>query len=201
MAGKGALGSWTPGKPSSTRYAILVTILVAFSLFGGYFAGTRPTGQWRYFSLHPLLMTCGMVGFAGVGAVTKKLGGYTNTKIHGFLGVLSIFCNSAGLYVIYNNKVVNGYPHLHTAHGKIGLVVLTACLGLGAVGSLFLHPDYGVDKTNKTIRFWHKTASRAVLMLAWATAVFGLMQLVPHDPVSVAIYAVPLICLVPFTLM
>jgi len=26
-------------------------------------------------------MTLGMVGFAGIGAITKKLGGYTNTKV------------------------------------------------------------------------------------------------------------------------
>jgi hypothetical protein len=35
-------------------------------------------------------MTCGMVGSAGIGALTKKLGGYTNTKVR-LCCVYSIF--------------------------------------------------------------------------------------------------------------
>ena len=70
-----------PGKPSTTQYGILVVVLIAFSLGMGYVAGIQPTGQWRFFSWHPLLMTVGMVGLSGIGAVTKKLGGYTNTKV------------------------------------------------------------------------------------------------------------------------
>ena len=73
------------GKPQSSSskvpFSFLVTALVLFSLGGGYFAGLQPINQWRFFSWHPLLMTCGMVGCFGVGAVTKKLGGYTNTKV------------------------------------------------------------------------------------------------------------------------
>lgn len=47
----------------------------------GYTTGIQPAGEWRFFSWHPLLMTVGMVGCMGVGAVTKKLGGYENTKV------------------------------------------------------------------------------------------------------------------------
>jgi hypothetical protein len=60
---------------------VVVTSLVVFSLLAGYNAGIQPTGVWRFFSWHPFLMTCGMVGLAGIGAITKKLGGYTNTKV------------------------------------------------------------------------------------------------------------------------
>lgn len=45
-------------------------------------AGIQPKGAgWRSFSWHPMLMTCGMVGMIGAASVTKKLGGYTNTKV------------------------------------------------------------------------------------------------------------------------
>ena len=65
----------------------LTAAFVAYSLIVGYYAGTRPKGEWRYFSWHPFLMICGLVGCTGIASVTKKLGGYTNTKVrrNGFL--------------------------------------------------------------------------------------------------------------------
>lgn len=51
------------GKPmplATGKYVLFVSILVAHSLFGGYWAGTRPNGAgWRFFSWHPLLMMVG----------------------------------------------------------------------------------------------------------------------------------------------
>jgi hypothetical protein len=73
----------TATAPSASTYNILVVGLVSFSVAGGYLAGTQPNGEWRFFSWHPLLMTIGMVGLMGIGAITKKLGGYTNTKVNG----------------------------------------------------------------------------------------------------------------------
>jgi hypothetical protein len=70
-----------PGKPSTLRYQVTVAALIIFSLAGGYYAGTAAKGEWSFFAWHPMLMTCGMVGLAGIGAMTKKLGGYNNTKV------------------------------------------------------------------------------------------------------------------------
>jgi hypothetical protein len=70
-----------PSKPSILRYQTTVAALVIFSLAGGYYAGTAARGEWSFFAWHPMLMTCGMVGLAGIGAMTKKLGGYNNTKV------------------------------------------------------------------------------------------------------------------------
>jgi uncharacterized membrane protein len=115
------------------------------------------------------------------------------------LGWASIFASFAGLYCIYRNKENNGFEHLKTPHSRIGAFVVLNCVALGLAGGIFLHPDFGVDKTNKTIRKAHKTASRLVLLLAWMTAFFGLLQLT-QDYVTLALYGVPLIGLVPFTL-
>lgn len=66
--------------------------LFAYSVGGGYMAGIQPNGVgWRAFSWHPMLMTTGMVGMIGAGAVTKKLGGYTNTKLHAIFSWLGMF--------------------------------------------------------------------------------------------------------------
>jgi hypothetical protein len=42
------------------KYALLLVLISSHSLFGGYFAATRPEGAgWRFFSWHPMLMMCG----------------------------------------------------------------------------------------------------------------------------------------------
>lgn len=124
----------------------------------------------------------------------------TLKKIHGILGFLSIVMNLAGLYCIFQNKERNGYQHLKSTHAQVGLGVVLVHISLGMAGGIFLHPDFGMDKTNKTIRLAHKACSRLVLMLSWFTAGYGVWQLT-QDSTKVAIYGVPLIGLVPFVLM
>ena len=123
-----------PQPPSPTKYWSLVGALATFALVGGYFAGIEPEGQWRYFSWHPFLMTCGMVGVAGISAITKKRGGYANTKMHGIMGWASIMLSFSGIYVIYQNKENNGYEHLKSLHAQVGLALIVTCVGLGMAG-------------------------------------------------------------------
>jgi len=145
-------------------------------------------------------MTVGMIGCMGIATITKKLGGYTNTKNHGYLAALGITLSLGGLYAIYSNKNMWGKQHFTTTHGKAGLAVVLMALGAGLVGSVFLHPDFGVDKTNKSIRWMHKTFARCVLAAAWGTAVYGFYTLT-KDPIELALFAVPLLVLAPFTLV
>jgi hypothetical protein len=106
----------------------------------------------------------------------------------------------AGIYCIYLNKENNGYKHLQSPHAKMGLGVVITCACLGMAGGVFLHPDFGIDQQNKTIRLAHKTAARLTLILSWVTAIFGLFQL-KEDIVTIALYGLPLFALVPFVLM
>jgi hypothetical protein len=78
---------------------------------------------------------------------------------------------------------------------------MCSCIGLGLAGGVFLHPDFGVDKTNKTIRLVHKMASRIVLMLAWFTAFSGLQQMTPDNGLMWLPFGLPLLVLVPFVLL
>jgi Eukaryotic cytochrome b561 len=111
---------------------------------------------------------------------------------------MASFC---GIYCIYRNKEMNGYPHLQSSHSWAGAGVLISCVGLGMAGSVFLHPDFGIDKTNKVIRLAHKFASRVTLMMAWFTAFYGLYQMVPGQTSTLCMYGLPLLALVPFVLI
>jgi hypothetical protein len=183
-----------------THYKILIASFALFGIGGAYFAAIQPRGEWRSFSWHPFLMVLGLVGLSGASAVTKKLGGYQNTKLHGYLAWLGNLSALGGLYSIFQHKNQLGYNHFSSTHSIAGLIVIISCIGLGLVGGVVLHPDFGIDKTNKTIRWAHKFFARAVLMMAWFAAFTGLSQLT-SDWTTRLVFAVPLLLLVPFTLL
>ena len=83
---------------------------------------------------------------------------------------------------------------------RAGISAAASSVGLGLVGSLVLHPDFGMDKTNKTIRFAHKTGARATLFLAWVAAFSGLYKMT-QDAMMLILFAGPLLVFVPFVLM
>ena len=74
-------------------------------------------------------------------------------------------------------------------------------IGVGLVGGVVLHPDFGVDKQNQLIRKAHKLSSRALLMLAWAATLSGLKTLIGDDITTLALFAAPMVIAAPFTLM
>lgn len=106
----------------------------------------------------------------------------------------------SGMYIIYKNKENNGFKHLQTTHAWVGLFVMINCVGLGMAGGIILHPDFGIDKTNKTVRLAHKMASRLTLMAAWTNAFIGLYSMNVSNSMLV-MYGLPLILLVPFSLL
>lgn len=120
--------------------------------------------------------------------------------MHAILSWVGIFLSLGGLYAIYTNKNNMGRPHLTSWHSLFGIGAAASCIGLGMVGSVVLHPDFGMDKTNKTIRFAHKTGARFTLFLAWSAAFSGLYQMT-QAPGILVLYGAPLLVFVPFALM
>jgi len=45
-----------------------------------------------------------------------------------------------------------GKHHLTTTHALAGITTMAGCTMASISGGVFLHPDFGIDKTNKTIR-------------------------------------------------
>lgn len=83
-----------------------------------------------------------------------------------------------------------------------GLAVLIGCTMVGLVGGIVLHPDFGIDKQNGTIRKAHKLMSRGLLIVAWMATLSGLKTLIGDDDIKTLImFAAPLAVAAPFTLM
>ena len=87
-----------------------------------YFKNWSPLSNGKYYHS---LKSPGMVGMMGAGALTKKRGGYTNTKLHGIMAWVGMILAGCGLYVIYQNKENMGKQHFTTLHAKSELVDLT----------------------------------------------------------------------------
>mmetsp|Transcript_24336 Transcript_24336/g.55503 ORF Transcript_24336/g.55503 Transcript_24336/m.55503 type:complete len:183 (-) Transcript_24336:134-682(-) len=157
-------------------YLMMLTCLL-IGTGGGYLCGVTPGGSWSFFSWHPFLMMVSYISLMGMGALTKKLGGYKNTKMHGILSSVAVACAGGGYWVIYKNKENYGRPHLMTLHGKAGFGVLLGSVGAMLFGAIFLHPDFGTDKTNKTIRKFHKIFGRSMIAASYVVCILGLRTL------------------------
>lgn len=186
---------------SEERKNILVLAFSIFTFLAGYIVATQPSGAgWRFFSWHPFLMVFGFIGMMGSAAIIKKKGGYSNTKTHGIISSLGLLTSFAGLYVIYENKERMGKEHITTTHALCGIITISLAVMPALAGAIFLHPDFGIDKTNQLYRKVHKWFARIVIASAWTTCVFGLMQLT-SDLKILSIFAVPLAILAPMTLL
>jgi len=137
----------------------------------------------------------------GIAAITKKLGGYTNTKLHGMIASLGFFLSLGGLYAIYHNKNLYERPHFTSVHGKIGIAVVVGMVGPLLAGAVVLHPDFGIDKTNQTIRKIHKVFSRILMAVAWGNSLYGLYGMRSEHPMELIAYGLPLAILMPLTLL
>lgn len=120
--------------------------------------------------------------------------------LKGILAFVGSTLSWLGFYVIYKNKDQMGKPHFATYHAIGGMVCLVGSSMIGAVGSIFLHPDFGIDKTNKTIRFAHKTSARVLLFMAWLVAFSGLATLTT-DTIILGLFGIPLLAFAPFILL
>lgn len=164
--------SATMSSSAKTRYNNLLSPLAAYSLLAGVYAAMMP-GKWIWFSYHPFVMMLAFVLLAANATLVKKIGGYENTKIHGYSMSAACALAAFGWYVIHTNKDMAGKAHLLTIHGKLGVAVLISYLVLGAFGAIALHPDWGIMKTNKTIRTTHKYAGRVMTAISWFVCVLG----------------------------
>jgi hypothetical protein len=176
----------------------LVAAFIAFSIILGYFAASL--SGWSFFSWHPFLMITGFIGILGSSAIIKKQGGYTNTKLHAILSSTGLMMAFGGLYVIYKNKENIGHEHFISIHAHAGIMTIAVAVLPAIAGGVFLHPDFGIDKTNKTYRSAHKWSARIVMTSAWITALFGLMKLT-SDIKILATFIVTLVVLAPMTLV
>jgi cytochrome b561 len=129
---------------------------------------------------------------AGNAALQKRIGGYENTKLHGLLMFLAVAVSIFGWYVIYTNKETQKKQHVTTIHAKIGVTVLLGYISLAVVGAVALNPDFGILKTNKTVRLAHKLGGRALTAASWLACVLGFAKM-QSDPMYQVAFGLPLL--------
>lgn len=166
--------------------------LIVYGLLAGLYTGTYKTGGWNWFSWHPFCMVIGFVALAGNATLLKKVGGYQNTKYHGYLMFLATLVAGFGWYVIYDLKETNKKVHLASNHGLLGAIVLVGYTALAIFGAVTLNPDWGYLKTNQTVRLAHKWTGRLLTMMAWTACVTGYMGM-EREFMYQALFGLPLL--------
>lgn len=134
-----------------------------------------------WFGWHPAAMILGFIGLASNAIVIKKIGGAQNTRIHGYLMTGATALGLFGGYVIYSNKEMYHKPHYTTNHGKFGLLVILVYVSLGVAGAIFLHPDFGIMKSNQVIRKFHRYAGLIFTAGAWLCCCSGKFKNISQD--------------------
>lgn len=145
-------------------------------------------------------MIVGFVLLPGLAFLIKKAGGYTNTKNHGYLMALSTLKVCFGFYVIYSNKEAANKEHFTTTHGQLGLLVTLVYIGMALFSFPSLNVDWGVFKTNKTVRFAHKWTGRVATAASWYCCILGFNTMVA-DQTTQLLFAVPLAVFAFFVLL
>jgi hypothetical protein len=135
---------------NSSRNIVKALLFIFSAASSTYLVSLK--GEWIWFSWHPVSMIFAFIFLSGFAILTKKSGGYVNTKIHGLVMAASTALGCFGWYVIYTNKESFGKPHLVTLHAKIGVIVLIAYIALSCFSFPALNPDWGFLKTNKVVR-------------------------------------------------
>lgn len=67
-------------------------------LYSGYY---KTGGNFNWFSLHPLSMMMAFVALSGNAIMIKKVGGYVNTRNHGYLMGAATVLGLFGWYYHY----------------------------------------------------------------------------------------------------
>ena len=168
------LNSISKTEQNIAKYNALKYPIIAFGVIAVIYIASI-AGSWPlpWFYWHPIAMTTAFVPLALNAILIKRIGGYENTKMHGILMFISALLAAFAFYVIYTNKSMRNKPHFTSTHGQGGLLCLVLYFGIGLVGFLGLHPDFGFLKTNQNIRFAHKWAGKVAVAIGLLSLIFG----------------------------
>ncbi|KAM4021704.1 transmembrane reductase CYB561D2 [Anomaloglossus baeobatrachus] len=157
--------------------------LTAFA-FTIYIAYVSQLGT-SLFSWHPFLMslafsffmTEAILVFSPDSSLLHSFSRKARVRAHWVLQLLSIFCATLGLGIIYYNKIVHGKPHFSTWHGLVGLLTVLWAMGQNAGGITLLYPKLVQRWTLSTRKLYHATSGLLGYLLGCTSLFLGMCSL------------------------
>lgn len=128
-------------------------------------------GEWVWFNWHPLAMMLCFITFAINAILIKKIGGHDNTETHGKILSAGILLCIFGWYVAETDEQFKLTEK--TLHHKLGGITWLSYVLMGVGGFITLHPDYGIMRTNQTVRKFHHYGGKFLIALSWFVCVLG----------------------------
>ena len=186
------MGDSGKSKAEVLRSRLMLPLLFCFAVPSFYIVGIVGSGTPVWWHAHPVAMLLCFVYLVGQAVTLKKVGGYDNTKMHGYVMFIASIVAAFGAYVMYSNKETYGKEHYTSLHSWIGGSLLLMFLPYPFVAWFAYNPDDGKLKTDKNARAMHKYSGRFVILLGYAAVASG-MYTIEQDPAIFAFLCGPLV--------
>jgi hypothetical protein len=173
----------TLSKPNHLRFRIMAIIAqLGLASFALLIWGSLWNTPYIFFHWHPALMTLALVIFTQ-GILTlqpattplEKVEGRNRHALIQFVGLLSAIL---GVSSIIYNKSLHNHSHFDSPHGKFGVFMISFLVIQLVFGSLSVNAPGLFGGVNKAKALWkyHRLSGYVALMLAWATAEYGIQS-------------------------
>lgn len=126
------------------------------------------TVKMSWFALHPISMTAAVLLAFVPSILIRQMKGRWPTKIHGITMMLSCVLMVFGWYVIHTNKDAANKPHLVSAHGQAGAIMIITMIFMSFTSVVALEPDYKVFVPKPVITYFklsHKWGGRMIAII------------------------------------
>jgi cytochrome b561 len=184
-------------KPNYLRFTTMA-IVAQFGLasFALLIWGSLWSNPYIFFHWHPALMTLALViftqGILTLQPATTPLEKVEGRNRHALIQSLGLLSALFGVSAIAYNKYSHDKAHFTSPHSKFGIFVATYLVIQLVFGSLSVNAPnlFGGPAKAKAMWKYHRMSGYLVLMLAWATALYGVttvQDMLPSWGVSAAI--------------
>jgi len=170
-------------KPNFFRFALMAILAqLGLASFALLVWGSLWNNQYIFFHWHPALMTLALViftqGILTLQPATTPVEKVEGLNRHALIQTLGLTSAILGVSAVVYSKIINEKEHFATPHGKFGIFIASYFLVQFIFGSLSVNAPGLFGGVNKAKALWkyHRMSGYLVLMLAWATAEFGIQS-------------------------
>jgi hypothetical protein len=170
-------------KPSYIRFKVMaITAQLGLASFALLIWGSLLNTPYVFFNWHPALMTLALViftqGILTLQPATTPVEKVDGRNRHALIQTLGLTSAILGVSAIIYNKSSHNASHFTSPHGKFGIFMVSYLVIQLVFGSASVNAPglFGGVSKAKALWKYHRLSGYVALMLAWATAEYGIQS-------------------------